>query len=163
MLLGGFTAACGGSTTQGAGNHSSPPAAQSLTSEQLCAKLSPTSLEAITGTPWAAGTAPAGPAQPDTARCDLQGGQDRLGVVIHSTNGRAAVQNSLKSHLLPYQSVSGLGDQAAYASLGTGTGSANNLVVTKGDSSYLFTLVGPTIQPGQGLEPLKRIFALVAT
>jgi hypothetical protein len=165
LLAGGLAAACGTGSSAQSGETSSSPASRAsaptpLTSQQLCAKLSPTNLQQITGTAWNPGAPPPGPAQPDIASCTV-GGKNTLSVVVHNTNGGAAVQNSLRAHLLPYQPVSGVGDQAAYASLAAGTGSTDSLVVTSGDRSYLFTLVRPDTPSGQGLEPLKKIMALV--
>jgi hypothetical protein len=169
LLAGTLAAACGGSSpsSQGNGTQASPPAqaasaAYKLTSNQLCAKLSQASLQQITGTAWSAPAPPPGPAQPDIATCNVSG-KDTLAVVVHNTNGGAAVQNSLKAHLLPYQPVTGVADQAAYASIAAGTGATDVLVVSKGDASYIFTMVRPDTPAGQGLETLKKVLALVTT
>jgi hypothetical protein len=169
LLAGSLAAACGGSSSssQGNGTQASPTAqaasaAPNLTSERLCAKLSPASLQQITGTAWSAAAPPPGLAQPDTAACNVSG-KRTLAVVVHNTNGRAAVQNSLKAHLLPYQPVTGVADQAAYASMPAGTAATDVLVVSKGDASYIFTMVSPDTSAGQGLETLKKVLALVTT
>jgi hypothetical protein len=173
LIAGLLVLGCGGaasSNTTSSGSSQSQ-ASQPLTSDQLCAKLSPAALKAITGESWTQPTSPSGSPPPGIkagagAVCTLQGesGFSSIFVTLNRSNSvgaKAGYQGALNSGAFHFQPVSGVGEQAAYASQGIGSGSDNVLVVVQGDSLYFLSVTSAKIPTGQGLEPLKKIYALV--
>jgi hypothetical protein len=167
---------CGGSSgTSNGGSGSGPSGSSSafqshLTSPQLCDKLQPSTLDNITGDTWAPPTVttPSGPGSNLVAVCGLSstiesGSAAALNVTIQNQNGPTVYQATLKSPTLHLSSIAGVGDEAAFGTSQASSVALDVLVVRRGDSVYELFLNSPHAPGAKGLDPLKKIYALVTS